>query len=108
MCAGCGQTPSLCEMIQLRKQLAEDEMGTREVGWKVGMVSCMSDSVGPAFFGGRSRVDLARFCDPPRCRCSSRGLFALLWLPIALLSRGQKEVYLLPVDIFYLMGQLSL
>lgn len=66
MCAGRGQMPSLSEIMQLRKQLAEDKMGTREVGWKVGMVSCTSDSVGPAFFGGRTRVDLAQFCDPPR------------------------------------------
>lgn len=49
----CGQTPSFSEMTQLRKSnhrrkhLVADEIRTREVGWRVGMVGCTSDSLGP-------------------------------------------------------------
>lgn len=48
------------------------------------------------------------FCDQERPMFLSSMLFALPWLPIALLSRGQKQVYLLSVDIFHFMWKLNL
>lgn len=47
---------SLGSQVLIRKQLVEDQVRTREVGWKVGMVSCISESLGPASFGGENEI----------------------------------------------------